>query len=68
MTKRFIYEVGDEIFGDDVAFGQAWKDAKAYAQEHHLPIYRTIIEKRYDKYCEGGMFVSVDSDAPVKIF
>lgn len=61
MTKDFYYNVNGAEFHDTVAFGQAWKEAKALAREEHCGIERTVIcgeNIRYEFYAKGGIFVS----------
>ncbi len=61
MTKDFYYNVNGAEFRDTVAFGQAWKEAKALAREEHCGIERTVVygdEIRYEFYAKGGVFVS----------
>lgn len=61
MTKDFYYNVNGAEFHDTVAFGQAWKEAKALAREEHCGIERTVVcgdEIRYEFYAKGGVFVN----------
>lgn len=72
--KRFYYEVGAFQFSDTVAFGEAWKEAKAKATELHAPIYREIVKDgdtiRNEVYLNGGVFVGVNyaDKNSIKIF
>lgn len=60
-TKIYVYKVGNKKFIDEeTCFGEAWKNAKSYAKEVHLPIYRDIIITRQDVYCDGGLFLGID--------
>ena len=61
MTKDFYYNVNGAEFHDTVAFGQAWKEAKALAREEHCGIERAVVcgdEIRYEFYAKGGVFVN----------
>lgn len=62
--KRFYYEVGAFQFSDTVAFGEAWKEAKAKATELHGPIYREVVKDgntiREEVYLNCGVFVGVN--------
>ena len=61
--KRFVYDVAGFEFEDTVAFGQAWRDAKAFAKERGVAIYRTIIRNdevgEWEVYCKSGCFLPV---------
>jgi len=64
MSKLFIYDVAGTEFTDSVAFGDAWKQAKAKAEAEHVAIYRTVIkgdnEDAYrEVYYKGGCFNSI---------
>lgn len=59
--KRFVYEVAGVKFEDTVAFGEAWKKAKAFAEGKGVAIYRTVYQEEHDVYCKGGFFQSTDS-------
>lgn len=59
--KQFFYNVNGTEFADDVAFGQAWKDAVALAKEEHVGIDRTVVcgdNIRYEFYATGGCFLA----------
>lgn len=64
MAKTFIYQVNNSgyEFRGDSAWGQAWKDAKAMAQELHTGIFRIVEqdgrEPRHEYFAKGGVFVS----------
>lgn len=61
MTKDFFYHVSGTEFHDTVAFGDAWKKAKALATEEHCTIERTVVcgdDVRYEFYAKGGCFLS----------
>ena len=71
--KQFCYEVGGFEFIDTVAFGTAWKEAKAKAAEMHVAIYRVIRkdgEEKTEVFCTGGCFIRADLAEPknIKIF
>lgn len=72
--KRFYYEVGAFQFSDTVAFGEAWKEAKAKATKLHAPIYREVVKDgdtiRNEVYLNGGVFVGVNyaDKNSIKIF
>ena len=64
MHKLFIYDVAGTEFADSVAFGDAWKQAKAKAKAEHVAIYRTVIkgdneDVRREVYYKGGVFNSI---------
>jgi hypothetical protein len=43
--KYFIYMVeGTEFYGDE-PWGEAWKNAEAFAKENHLPIWRVVVKE-----------------------
>lgn len=74
MAKEFIYIVNGTEFnaGADV-WGQAWKDAKAWATNEHSIIERAVIdgeEIRYEFYAKGGCFLAdrFFSPALAKVF
>ena len=57
--KMFIYHVnGHDFIGHNEPFGDAWKAAKAQAQQDHAPIHRTVIEVHKDVYVRGSIFLS----------
>lgn len=60
--KKFVYEVAGYEFVGEIAWGEAWKQAKAKATELHAAIYRTVIEgekePRHEVYCTAGLFLS----------
>lgn len=62
--KIFVYDVGAFEYRDVVAFGDAWKQAKAKATELHLAIYRDVILDgdtiRREVYLTGGVFIGID--------
>ena len=63
MTKKFVYQVAGFEFVDSIAFGEAWKEAKAKATELHTAVYRLVIkgkQVRQEVYYKGGCFNSVD--------
>ena len=72
MKKRFEYDVMGTIFTGYEAFGEAWRDAKAFAQEVHAAIYRTvtILEGSYEgeavreAFLTGGCFLNVECIQP----
>lgn len=73
MTKTFIYNVNDTLFEDTKAFGQAWKNAKAFATKEHTTITRTVVtnnETRYEFFAKGGCFLSERfyTEEKIKIF
>ena len=58
--KEFIYNVNGTEFTDTVAFGNAWKNAKALATEEHAHITRTVIDGEkitYEFFAKGGCFL-----------
>ena len=60
MAKDFYYNVNGTEFHDTVAFGKAWKEAKALGKEEHCPIYRTVVKGdniRYEVFAKGGCFL-----------
>lgn len=61
--KKFVYQVDGFEFVDSVAFGEAWKEAKAEAAKLHAPIYRLAIEDgkvREEVYVKAGCFLRSD--------
>lgn len=61
MAKKFVYQVAGFEFVDSVAFGEAWKEAKAKAAELHTAIYRLVIkgeDVKQEVYYKGGCFNS----------
>lgn len=61
--KKFVYQVAGFEFTDTVAFGEAWKEAKAKAVELHVPIYRLVIEDekvREEVFVKSGCFLRSD--------
>ena len=62
MTKKFVYQVAGFEFVDSVAFGEAWKKAKAKATELHTAVYRLVINGggvKQEVYYKGGCFNSI---------
>lgn len=61
--KTFVYYVADRMWIDHEAFGEAWRQAKAYASELHAVIYRDVMKAeeviRQEVYYKGGVFNSV---------
>lgn len=73
MTKKFVYQVAGFEFVDSVAFGEAWKKAKAKAAELHTAVYRLVIKGeqiRQEVYYKGGCFNNIRfvTDENVMIF
>ena len=69
--KKFVYQVKGFEFEDTTAFGEAWKEAKAKANELHAPIYRLVIkgeEVKQEVYCKAGCFLSVKLTKAEMIF
>lgn len=66
--KTFVYDVGAFEYRDGVAFGDAWRQAKAKATELHLAIYREIILDgdtiRREVYLTCGAFIGIDYATP----
>lgn len=61
--KKFVYQVMGYEFEDTVAFGEAWKSAKAKATELHAPIYRLVIKGetvKQEVYLKAGCFLTVE--------
>lgn len=61
--KKFVYQVDGFEFVDTVAFGEAWKEAKAKAAELHTAVYRLVIENekvREEVYVKSGFFLRSD--------
>lgn len=62
MAKKFVYQVAGFEFVDSVAFGKAWKEAKAKATELHTAVYRLVINGggvKQEVYYKGGCFNSI---------
>jgi len=63
MKRQFFYTVKGFEFHDGECFGQAWREAKAKAQELHVPVYRRVIDKNGDEswevFLKGGCFLPV---------
>jgi hypothetical protein len=62
MAKKFVYQVAGFEFVDSVAFGEAWKEAKAKATELHTAVYRLVIkgeDVKQEVYYKGGCFNSI---------
>lgn len=63
MKDLFIYDVNGEQFEDTIAFGDAWKKAKAAATTEHCGIRRADIRGDKVKYLiyvkagDGGVFL-----------
>ena len=60
--KKFIYQVASFEFVDSIAFGEAWKMAKAMAEKLHCPIFRITIkhgEEEMEVYYKAGCFNSI---------
>ena len=61
--KVFVYEVGAFEYRDNVAFGDAWRQAKAKATELHCAIYREVLIDgdvvRREVYLAAGAFVGI---------
>lgn len=73
MTKKFVYQVAGFEFVDSIAFGEAWKEAKAKAAELHTAVYRLVIKGeqiRQEVYYKGGCFNNIRfaTDENVMIF
>ena len=71
--KKFVYQVMSFEFVDSVAFGEAWKMAKAMAEKLHCPIFRITIkndEEKMEVYYKAGCFNSIKfaTKENVKIF
>lgn len=71
--KKFVYQVAGFEFTDTVAFGEAWKEAKAKATELHAPVYRLVIKGeavRQEVFYTSGCFNSIEfaTTHSVKIF
>jgi len=63
--KKFVYQVNGYEFTDTVAFGDAWREAKAMALELNAPLFRMVINGdkiRYERYgWKGGCFLNANS-------
>lgn len=60
--KKFVYQVAGYEFVDSVAFGEAWKEAKAKATELNAPIYRLVIKGdsvKQEVFVKAGFFLNV---------
>ena len=69
--KKFVYQVKGYEFVGAEAFGEAWKQAKAKAQELHTPIYRLVIKGetvKQEVFVQSGCFLSVALANPANIF
>lgn len=75
MKKRFEYDVAGTIFTGNEAFGEAWHEAKAYAQKIHAAVYRTVTilegyhegEAVREVYLTGGCFLNVELVKPHEV-
>ncbi len=57
--KTFIYYVGEHSWESNEPWGEAWQQAKAFAQEVHGVIYRDVIKAgkiRHEVFYEGEVF------------
>ena len=63
-TIKFIYKVAGFKWEDTVAFGEAWRAAKAKAAELHQPIFRSVVKANgtihEQVFYNGGVFNSVE--------
>ena len=60
--KKFVYQVASFEFSDNVAFGNAWREAKTKAAELGQPIFRLVIkgeEVRQEYFAKSGCFLLV---------
>ena len=69
MTKDFYYHVAGTEFHDTIAFGDAWKKAKALAKEKHTTIERRVVrgeDIRHEFLAKGGVFLLTEYYKPEK--
>lgn len=70
MTKDFFYNVNGAEFHDTIAFGKAWKEAKALAIKEHCGITRTVVcghKYTYEFYAKGA-FLNERFYTPEKMY
>lgn len=60
--KKFVYQVAGWEFVDTIAFGEAWRQARAKATELHVAVYRLVIQNgqvKQDVFTRGGCFLPI---------
>lgn len=68
--KKFVYQVAGYEFVDSVAFGEAWKEAKAKAAELNVSIYRLVIKDetvKQEVFVKAGFFLNVTLATPENV-